>query len=102
MMARRRAALRSSSLSVTRVSLVIRDPDVNNVPDDAALGPATRTLGDPQVHQAHRTAENINVFDFELSADEITPIDGLDTGRRGGPEPDAITLETFGREIPET
>ena len=28
-------------------------------------------------------------------------IDGLDTGRRGGPEPDAITLETFGREIPE-
>ena|SRR5579863_1820590 len=49
----------------------------------------------------HRIAENINVFDFELSADEITAIDGLDTGRRGGPEPDAITLETFGREIPE-
>ena len=26
---------------------------------------------------------------------------GLDTGRRGGPEPDAITFEAFGREIPE-
>jgi diketogulonate reductase-like aldo/keto reductase len=47
-----------------------------------------------------RIAENINVFDFELSADELSAIDGLDTGRRGGPEPDAITLEAFGREIP--
>jgi len=28
----------------------------------------------------------------ELSADEMAAIDGLDTGRRGGPEPDAITL----------
>ena len=25
----------------------------------------------------------------------------LDTGRRGGPEPDAVTLEAFGRDIPE-
>ena len=41
------------------------------------------------------------MFDFELSSDEIAPIDGLDTGRRGGPEPDAITLDAFGREIPE-
>jgi 2,5-diketo-D-gluconate reductase A len=30
----------------------------------------------------------------------MTAIDGLDTGRRGGPEPD-ITLEAFGRQIPE-
>ena len=45
--------------------------------------------------------ENIDVFDFELSADEIAAIDGLDTSHRGGPEPDAITLEAFGREIPE-
>jgi hypothetical protein len=28
-------------------------------------------------------------------------IDNLDTGRRGGPEPEEITLEAFGREIPE-
>ena len=55
----------------------------------------------PKSTKPSRIAENINVFDFELSADEITAIDGLDTGRRGGPEPDAITLETFGREIPE-
>jgi diketogulonate reductase-like aldo/keto reductase len=47
------------------------------------------------------TLENIDVFDFELSAGEMAAIDDLDTGRRGGPEPDAITLEAFGREIPE-
>ena len=45
--------------------------------------------------------EEINVFDFELSAEEMAAIDSLDTDRRGGPEPDAITLEAFGREIPE-
>src|SRR6266704_6776281 len=53
----------------------------------------------PKSTKPNRIAENVNVFDFELSADEITAIDGLDTGRRGGPEPDAITLEAFGRDI---
>ncbi|PRB15629.1 aldo/keto reductase [Microbacterium sp. MYb62] len=48
-----------------------------------------------------RIAENFDVFDFELSADEIGRIDALDMGVRGGPEPEAITLEAFGREIPE-
>jgi len=31
----------------------------------------------------------------------MAAIDSLDTARRGGPEPDAITLEAFGRAIPE-
>ena len=48
-----------------------------------------------------RIAENFDVFDFELTGAEIAAIDALDTGMRGGPEPSAITLETFGREIPE-
>jgi len=55
----------------------------------------------PKSTKASRIAENIDVFDFELPAAELAAIDGLDTGRRGGPEPDAITLEAFGREIPE-
>jgi len=55
----------------------------------------------PKSTKPARIAENIDVFDFELSAQEISAIDGLDTGRRGGPHPSAITLEAFGRDIPE-
>ena len=55
----------------------------------------------PKSTKPARIAENIDVFDFELTAEEITAIDGLDTGRRGGPEPGAVTLEAFGRDIPE-
>jgi diketogulonate reductase-like aldo/keto reductase len=55
----------------------------------------------PKSTKPGRITENIDVFDFELCDDEIAAIDGLETGHRGGPEPDAITLEAFGREIPE-
>jgi diketogulonate reductase-like aldo/keto reductase len=55
----------------------------------------------PKSTAPSRIAENIDVLDFELSTDDIGAIDGLDTGRRGGPEPEAITLEAFSLEIPE-
>ncbi|WP_319452840.1 MULTISPECIES: aldo/keto reductase [unclassified Mycobacterium] len=48
-----------------------------------------------------RIAENFDVFDFELSAAQLAAIDALDTGIRGGPEPEDITREKFGIEIPE-
>jgi diketogulonate reductase-like aldo/keto reductase len=55
----------------------------------------------PKSTKAHRIAENIDVFDFELTADQLSAIEGLETGRRGGPEPEDITLAAFGRDIPE-
>jgi diketogulonate reductase-like aldo/keto reductase len=55
----------------------------------------------PKSTKPARIAENIDVFDFDLSTDELAAIDALDTGKRGGPEPEAITLESFGRPIPE-
>ncbi|NEK56703.1 aldo/keto reductase [Geodermatophilus sabuli] len=48
-----------------------------------------------------RIAENLDVFDFELTGDQLAAIDALDTGVRGGPEPEQVTRETFGRVIPE-
>ncbi len=55
----------------------------------------------PKSTKAHRIQENIDVFDFELSTDELAAIDALETGKRGGPAPEAVTLEAFGKDIPE-
>ena len=48
-----------------------------------------------------RIRENFDVFDFTLRADELAAIDSLDTGTRRGPEPDGITIDKFGRDIPD-
>ncbi len=55
----------------------------------------------PKSTRPQRIAENFGVFDFELGEAELAAITALDRGVRRGPEPDAITLEAFGREIPE-
>ncbi len=55
----------------------------------------------PKSVQPERIASNFDVFDFELTGDELATIDRLDTGVRGGPDPATVTLEAFHRDIPE-
>jgi hypothetical protein len=67
--------------------------DVPNLQQDRQVIPKSVTPS--------RLAENFDVFDFELSAEELEAIDALDTGIRGGPEPEDITGDKFGIKIPE-
>ena len=88
----------------------LQDPVIGGIADAHGRTPAQVMLrwhlqqgrsAIPKSTKAHRITENFDVFDFDLGPDELAAIDALDTGLRGGPEPADITLETFGRRIPE-
>ena len=55
----------------------------------------------PKSTNPARITENLNVFDFELTDTELSALDRLETGKRGGPEPENIPLANFGTPIPE-
>jgi 2,5-diketo-D-gluconate reductase A len=55
----------------------------------------------PKSVRPQRIAENLDVFGFSLSAEEIRAIDALDRGVRGGPNQDELDFRTFDRPIPE-
>lgn len=47
----------------------------------------------PKSVRAERIAENFALFDFELSADEVSQIDALDAGQRIGADPDTASFK---------
>ena len=55
----------------------------------------------PKLVHPERIAQNFEVFDFLPSPEQMDEVSSLETGVRGGPEPGSITLEAYGREIPE-
>ena len=55
----------------------------------------------PKSVRPARIAENIDVLDFALTRDEVAAVDALDTGVRGGPEPESIDTKLFTLTIPD-
>ena len=88
----------------------LEDPIIKQIADAHGKSPAQVMLRwglqhgrsvIPKSTKPHRIAENLDVFDFQLTGQQLAAIDDLDTGTRGGPEPADITLATFGKPIPE-
>jgi len=46
-----------------------------------------------------RIAENLDVFDFTLRPDELAAIDALDTGLRGGPDPELLNTRSYPKTV---
>lgn len=55
----------------------------------------------PKSTNPARIAENLDIFDFELTDEELASINSLDTGVRNGPDPDVFRDQWLDRSIPE-
>jgi diketogulonate reductase-like aldo/keto reductase len=55
----------------------------------------------PKSVRRERILENIDIFDFALTPEELAAIERLDTGKRGGPNPEQVNPELFKLTIQE-
>jgi diketogulonate reductase-like aldo/keto reductase len=79
---------------------VVDDPVLQRIGDAHGKSPVQVTLRwelqhgivtIPKSEHRDRIAANFEVFDFELSPEEMAAIDGLDRGERTGPDPNAFS-----------
>ena len=80
---------------------VIGDPTIDEIAGRVGKTPAQVVLrwhierGDivfPKSATPDRIRENIDIFDFELSGEDVEAITALDRGKRNGPDPDTFDL----------
>jgi 2,5-diketo-D-gluconate reductase A len=78
----------------------LSDPEIVSIADRVGMTPAQVVLrwhverGDiifPKSVTPARIQENIDIFDFELSGEDVETISALDRGERTGPDPDTFT-----------
>lgn len=89
---------------------VMADPQIRQIAIDHGKTPAQvmirwhiqegRSAIPKSVH-AERIRQNFDVFDFQLSDDELARLDALDTGVRGGPDPDVPRDKFQQQQIPD-
>lgn len=89
---------------------VLQDPKIAEIATAHGKSPAQVMLrwqlqhgrsAIPKSTNPGRIAENFDVFDFDLTTDQVSAINALDTGVRNGPDPDTPRPDMFDRVVPE-
>jgi diketogulonate reductase-like aldo/keto reductase len=81
------------------MSFLLSDPTINKLAEKYGKSSAqiilrwdlqNKVVTIPKSIKEQRIIENANIFDFELSAEDMEEIDGLNKDERVGPDPDTF------------